>query len=153
MLDHIAKLDDIEKEALQIQEFLEESISDDPESCVQRGNKLVVYLARTSKLLADSKYHKDKALANSIVRNLGEQAGAPPSVLNKLVDAACMNENMVMNLVDKLNRTCTHQIDWLRTVVSKAKEERRTVGGVSNQPESHGDYRIPQDQEKDYSPF
>lgn len=136
MLNNITSLEQLEKEAGEIQSFLEITCSEDPEECIARGNDLVVYLARSSKMLADAKYHKDKALADSIIRNLGEQAGAPPSVLNKLVDAACKRENMITNWIERINRTCTHQVDWLRTVVSKAKEERRVASGVSGKPDS-----------------
>jgi len=85
MLTYISTLDELEVEAQTIDEFLQTPCSDDAGEAVQRGNDLVVYLARSGKMLADAKYHKDQALATSIIRALGEQAGAPASILNKLV--------------------------------------------------------------------
>jgi len=148
MLDHISSIEQLEKEAGEIQNYLEITCSEDPEECIARGNDLVVYMARSGKMLADSKYHKDQALADSIIRSLGEQAGAPPSVLNKLVDAACKRENNLVNRLDRIHRTCVHQVEWLRTVVSKAKEERRVGSGVSGKPSQDPHYT-----HSDYAPF
>ena len=148
MLNHISSIEQLEKEAGEIQDYLEITCSEDPEECIARGNDLVVYMARSGKMLADAKYHKDQALANSIIRSLGEQAGAPATVLNKLVDAACKRENLLVNKIERIHRTCIHQVDWLRTVVSKAKEERRVGSGVSGQPS-----RDSRAQDSDYAPF
>lgn len=131
MLDHISTPDQIEKEAIEIDSFLQVSCSEDPEEAVARGNDLVVHLARSGKMLADAKWHKDKALTDSIIKNMGEQMGIPASILKQLVDASCKRENYLVNWLDRINRTCVHQIDWLRTVVSKAKEERRVTPGVN----------------------
>jgi hypothetical protein len=123
MLDHITSPYQIEQEALQIDSFLNITCSDNPTEAVERGNDLVVYLARTGKLLADSKFHQEKALSESIVKEFGRQAGLAPSILNKLVEASCKHENYLVNWVERLHRTCTHQLDWLRTIVSKNKTE------------------------------
>lgn len=153
MLDHISNMDQLESEAKAIDAYLQLSINDDPETCIKRGNVLVAYMARTGKMMADAKWHKDTALKSEIMQQLRDNGSAPASILNKLIDAACTRENYIFLWVERLNKTTTHQIDWLRTVVSKAKEERRTVGGVSGQPEQRGDYRAPEVPQKDYSPF
>jgi len=148
MLDHIYTIEMLEREALQIDVFLEEDITDDPEACIARGNILVTYLARTGKMLADAKYHKDAALKSSIMKELRDNGSCAPSIMKQLVDAACQENNYMVNWLERLNRTCVHQIDWLRTVVSMAKEERRVSTGVSGQHSSG-----PGAADKDYSPF
>ena len=127
MLDNIATLQQLELESQQIQDYLEITCSEDPEECVSRGLDLSVYMARSAKMLADAKYHQDKAVMDCIVKELG--LNISPSVMNKLITAACRRENYLVNWIDRLNRTITHQGDFLRTVISKAKEEIR-----QNQP-------------------
>jgi hypothetical protein len=132
MLDHINTLKELEEEAILIDRFLSITISEDPEEAIQRGNDLIVYMARTGKMLADAKFHQDKALASSIKsRSFGNSAKIPPSILNKLVSADCEVENYMVNWTERLHRVCVHQVDWLRTVISKAKEEIRMSGGMN----------------------
>lgn len=49
-------IEGIRNEAQQIQEFLEITMSDNPQEVIERGNDLQVYMERTGKLLADAKY-------------------------------------------------------------------------------------------------
>ena len=63
----ITKIEDIKFELEAIQQFLEISISEDMAEVEQRGNELVVYMARSGKLLADAKYHRDEKLKSAIV--------------------------------------------------------------------------------------
>ncbi|PZX18076.1 hypothetical protein LX69_01113 [Breznakibacter xylanolyticus] len=127
----IQELHAIKAECESIQSFLEITVGDNIEEIAERGNDLAVYIARTGKMLADSKYHRNKALSTSIVREMGKQANIPPSVLSKLVDAATFDENYVADWVERLNRTATHQLDWMRTLTSKAKEEMRLSNPIS----------------------
>lgn len=142
MLEHIQSIEKLETEAQQIEAYLNITCSEELEEIVGRGNDLAVYISRTGKMLADAKFHQDKAISESIIREVGKQANIPASVLNKLVNAACKHQNYLVNWIERLNRTATHQLDWLRTLVSKAKEEMRTSSGVSNRPprSSHPKY-------------
>jgi hypothetical protein len=127
----IQELHLIKAECEDIQGFLEITSSDNIEEIAQRGNDLAVYIARTGKMLADAKYHRNKALSSSIVREMGKSAGIPASTLNKLVDAATFDENYIADWVERLNRSATHQLEWCRTLVSKAKEEMRLSNPIS----------------------
>jgi hypothetical protein len=136
MLEHISTLESLEKEAKEIDAFLNISCSDDMNEVVGRGNDLAVHISRTGKMLADSKWHKDQKLKSSIIKTLQEtakMAGLSVTTINKLIDANCETENYLVNWIDRLNRTATHQLDWCRTLVSKAKEEMRTSSGISGQ--------------------
>lgn len=134
MLEHISTLCDLEKEAIEIDAFLNITSSDEMNEVVERGNDLAVYISRTGKMLADSKYWKDQKLKSSVFQTLNEtakMAGLSVTTINKLIDANCETENYMVNWIERSNRAATHQLDWLRTLVSKAKEEMRTSSGIS----------------------
>lgn len=114
----------IKERAEEIQTILDEPYKDgNIEEATQRGNIMVCLMAETGKLLADAKYHQDQALSNSILKRLDIKLS--PSTLNKLVEAECKEENYLVNWMERINRSCTHDLDWCRTLVSKAKEEMR----------------------------
>ena len=121
----ITKIEDIKFELEAIQQFLEISISEDMNEVEQRGNELTVYMARSGKLLADAKYHRDENINSAIVEELKKILQLAPSTANKYIDALTKEENYLVSWSERVNRTCTHQIDWCRTLISKAKEEMR----------------------------
>lgn len=134
MLEHISTLQDLETEAKEIDAYLNITSSDDMNEVVERGNNLAVYISRTGKMLADAKWHKDQKLKSSvfqILRDTAKLAGLSVTTINKLIEANCETENYIVNWIDRLNRCATHDLDWCRTLVSKAKEEMRTSSGIS----------------------
>lgn len=142
MLEHISTLLALEEEAKQVDDYLNITCSDNMDEVVERGNNLAVYIARTGKMLADAKWHKDQKLKSSIFQTLhdtAKMAGLSVTTINKLIDANCETENYIVNWIERLNRTATHDLDWCRTLVSKAKEEMRTSSGISGRP-SNGNY-------------
>jgi hypothetical protein len=124
----LAPKHEIIKEAEIIQEFLQEIVSEDINEIEQRGHETSAYIARTGKLLADAKYYRDQAIKDSILNRMNN--GLPASTLNKLIESDCEEENYMVNWLDRLNRSATHHCDWLRSCMSKAKEEMR-MGGFS----------------------
>lgn len=123
----ITPTEKILSELQQIQEFTEITPSEDVNEIVQRGNDLIAYLARTTKLLADSKYHKDSKLNSAFMDEIRKISQLSASVANKYVDSLCKDENYLINWSERLNRTVTHQIDWCRTIVSKNKAEMQNL--------------------------
>ena len=123
MLLQILTLENLELAATEIEEYLNETCSEDINECIKRGTSLQVYYARSGKMLADAKYWQDEATSKSILKQLGEQFDMPASTLNNLVKASCKRENYLVNWIDRINAACNHQIDWLRTVISKEKAE------------------------------
>jgi hypothetical protein len=128
MITYITPIEQLEKEATEIQNYLTITCSEDPNEIIERGNDLAVYLARTGKMLADSKYWQDEAVKNSTLEELGKAIKIPPSILKELISASTKKENYLVNWITRLNSSCTHQLDWLRSVLSKAKEEMRLQG-------------------------
>lgn len=129
MDDLITSMSQITVELQDIQNFIEETMSEDPNEAVLRGNDLSVYMARTGKLLADAKYHRDKKLRSEIVSQIKEMVKLPPSVATKFTDTLVERESYLMNWADRSNRSCTHQLEWCRTIISKAKAEMNAFNG------------------------
>ena len=129
MNDLITSMSQITAELQDIQNFIEETMSEDPNEAVLRGNDLSVYMARTGKLLADAKYHRDKKLRSEIVSQIKEMVKLAPSVATKFTDTLVERESYLMNWAERSNRSCTHQLEWCRTIISKAKAEMNAFNG------------------------
>ena len=121
-------IEEIRNEAQQIQEFLEITMSDNPQEVIERGNDLQVYMARTGKLLADAKYmlnDQKRHETMDIIRDFIIDQKLSAKVQNALIDGLCKEEQYLVDWIDRLNAACTHQLDWCRSVNSKNKEEMR----------------------------
>ena len=121
-------LQQLTEEAGQIQGFLEITMSDDPQEVVERGNDLIVYLARTAKMLADAKLilnevRKDQCM--EVVSRFIIDQKLSAKVQNALIDGLAREQQYLVDWIERLNACITHQMDWCRSVVSKNKEEMR----------------------------
>jgi hypothetical protein len=128
---NITSPEDILQELTAIEDFLVITCSEQTEEVVERGNTLAVYIARSGKLLADAKYHLNERMNSDVFKTLVEmskQANATAKATNAIVDSLCRNEKYLVDYADRMNRAATHQIDWYRTLISKAKEEARFSG-------------------------
>ena len=125
----ISSFDEIQKELKVVQSFLEETMSEDANEAVLRGNDLAVYMARTGKLVADSKYHRDQKLRSEMIKEYQKLLDFPASVAVKYTDTLVENETYLMTWATRLNASCTHQLEWCRTVISKAKAEMQSFRG------------------------
>ena len=122
---------DLLLEAEEIDIFLNITASDNIQEIVERGSDLAVYIARTGKMLADAKYWQDIAMNDAVsqeIRRLATEAALPALVTGKMIDAKCKDQNYLVTWVERLNRTATHQLEWCRTLISKAKEEWKYTG-------------------------
>lgn len=127
----ITPKEQIYKELTDIDNFLNITMSENPEEAIQRGNDLNVYMARTGKLLADAKYWFNKAMNSETMRTLAEtakNAKATATATNALVNSLCREERYLVDWCERCNRTATHQLSWCVTVISKAKEEMKMAG-------------------------
>ena len=132
---NITPKEQILTEAIEIDSFLQETMSEMAEEAVMRGNDLAVYIARTGKMLADAKYHlntakKDEVL--DVLRETAKNAKATSKATNALIDSICKEEQYLVDWCERLNRSATHQLDWCRTLISKAKEEMRLTPQMYN---------------------
>lgn len=131
----VAPKEQILEELKGIDSFLCITMSELADEAVQRGNDLAVYIARTGKLLADAKYHLDAAKKDEIfdtLRETAKNAKATSKAVNALIDSICKEEQYLVNWCERCNRSATHQLDWCRTLISKAKEEMRLTPQMYN---------------------
>src|SRR5688572_29748494 len=127
ILTNIASPEKLFKEAEEIQSFLDSYFNaDEPAACAARGSDLEVYMARTGKMLADAKYWQDEQMNSAITTALKDalkQKGWSATTINKKIDALCKNENYLVNWLERLNRSCTHQLQFMITMISRHKAE------------------------------
>lgn len=110
-------------EASRIQDYLEITVSEDPNEMVSRLSDLNVYMARTGKMLADAQLLRDKAIAGVYAQSIKLIEKMPATVTKKFVESQTADENALVTWIDRLNRSCTHQSENLRTQVSFAKQQ------------------------------
>ena len=123
MNNTIATLSEIKTELIQMQDFLEITMSEDANEAVIRGNDLSVYMARSGKLLADAKILHDRKLRSDLIEQIKSINSMAPSVAVKFTNTLVENESYLVNWATRINASCTHQLDWCRTLISKAKAE------------------------------
>lgn len=131
MILDITPPEQIVKELTDIDAFLNITQSEDAEEAQARGNELASYIARSGKLFADAKHHLNDALKSEIMETLREnakKANVSHTAVNKLVTCLCKDQQYLVDWAERTNRSATHQLDWCRTVISKAKEEMRLAG-------------------------
>lgn len=123
---NITPTDEILSELQSIDNFLNTTMSEQVEEAVQRGNDLAVFIARSGKLLADTKYHLNEKMKDEIFETLqktAKQAGATSTAINAIIKSLCKQEQYLVDWCERINRSATHQLDWARTIISKAKAE------------------------------
>ena len=142
-MDFITPKEQIQKEILEISEYLNiliETNSEDlklqADEIVERGNTVSVYMARTGDLLADAKYHLNEIKKTDVLKSLITQMGftfLSASAQKDFISSACVYESWLVDKCERVNKTCTHQIDWYRSVLSKYKEELNASKGFRQQ--------------------
>jgi hypothetical protein len=128
----------LKEEAAEIQSFLEIIMSDDPNEADERGKQLQVYMARTGKMLADARQiylEKKKGDIMNILRETARNSKATGTAINELVKSVCADEESLVTWIDRLNRSCTHQLDFCRTLMAnyRAEMNMNTWGGGGRQ--------------------
>lgn len=111
------------QECLEIQSFLEITTSDNPQELVQRLTDINVHMARSGKLLADAKLMQDKTIAEVYSRRGNDILRMPATVATKYITSQSDDANYLVNFLDRINRTCVHQGDNIRTQISFAKQD------------------------------
>lgn len=120
-------INEIENELKGYQSELESIIeTDDINSLVARIATTAGYHARTGYLLAEAKrllrLKKSDEISN-MVRTIAKEGHLSGKAQNALVDSIAIQENYVVDWADRINSMCVHQIDVIRTLISKEKAE------------------------------
>ena len=128
MNDIITSVENLTEEAVKMQFYLDVTVGDDPSEWTERGSTLCEYMARSGKCLADAKYHLAQKKKSFIIDELSELLSLfdySATTQKELISNCCGDIERLVTWMDRINRTCNHQIDWLRTLISKEKEEAK----------------------------
>jgi hypothetical protein len=118
----------MKEEAQKIQDFLDITVSSDPAELVDRIATLMTYMSRSGEIFAQAKRllraKKTTEISKTIIAIAKEQC-LSATVQNALLDSICEEEAFMVDWLERINRTCTHQIDGLRSLLSYEKEQMR----------------------------
>lgn len=118
-------IEDMLLECSQMQAFLEIECSNEITEMMSRVSTINVIMARSGEMLADAKMIQEEAMCLTFERDRAYIQGLQPSVATKYLSARIFTENRLVNWIDRINATCKHQGDNLRTLISYIKEELR----------------------------
>lgn len=122
-------VDEIKKEALGYQQELECLIeTDDINSLIDRAIKTASMHARIGYMLAESKMllrKKKSGEISDMIIKIAKESCLSSKAQNALVDSIAIEENYVVDLCERLNSMCVHQMDLIRSIISKEKEEMK----------------------------
>lgn len=113
----------IKLECLEMQRFLEEQASNDPNELAERLGKTNIYLARSGMLLAEVKRIQEQEQRHIFDCYSEYIQGLKSTIASKFIDANLADVNYYVTWLDRLNRGFVHSGDNLRTLMSFAKEE------------------------------
>jgi hypothetical protein len=124
---NITLSENIHKELEEMQMFLEASYAADlPEQVQKRFDSLGIYMARSGKIKADAEWHYNSLVESSIMSALKNayETKLSASTINKFVESAARDSKFLLTWADRVNRTCTHMHEGLRSVMSTLRSER-----------------------------
>lgn len=121
----MTRIEQIRKEAGDIQSLLECLNDSDINSMIGRLDQLGVYYARSGELLSEVVGMRDATIAKLFHDERNVIAGLSASLANKLVDSSAWEFNALVKWLDRINAACKHQCDNLRTMISYEKERMR----------------------------
>jgi ribosomal protein L20 len=122
----VLSIQELHERAENMQTFLEEKFdSSDANILITRSETLQRMMAESGKCLADAKWYKDKivngAIMDALKKSYEEKLSA--STINKYVDTCAKEYTFIVNWLDRINASATHQNDSLRTFISYRKSE------------------------------
>jgi len=115
-------------EAQEIQNYLDITVSSDPAELVSRISILMTYMSRSGEMLAKAKRelrNKKTTEISKTILKIAKENCLSATVQNALLDSICEEEAFMVDWLERINRTCTHQIDGLRSLLSYEKEQMR----------------------------
>jgi hypothetical protein len=117
------------KEEIQnIQDYLNITVSSDPAELIDRIVTLMTYMARSGEMFANAKRNlraKKTTEINKTIIKIAKEQCLSATVQNALLDSICEEESFLVDWLERINRTCTHQIEGLRSLLSYEKEQMR----------------------------
>lgn len=115
-------------EARQIQDYLEISWGNNPEEIIDRISTLSVYMARTGEMLAEAKRLYNRKVTSEIgttIIKIAKEQFLSATAQNALVKSIAEEEQFLVDWIERMHRSCVHQIESLRSSLSFEKENLR----------------------------
>lgn len=116
-------LQEIKDKSAKMQSYLEESPGSEPNEIIDRMEKLNVLIALSGVLLSEAKYHQDSVVNKALKATIDRFDSWTASTINKFASTLAMEENFLVNQLDRINSTAGHQLDALRSILSYRKAE------------------------------
>jgi hypothetical protein len=123
MLINVTPAKEIAKYLTEIQSVIESAYDDDITIVIERAQMLEGYMALSGKLLADAKYHYNEQFESGFVKAMKDTSKYNASTTNMYLRSLCKDFQYLVDWADRINASCTHQIDFGRTLISKYKAE------------------------------
>lgn len=118
----------MEDEIKEISDYLNITCSTNSAEISERISVIMVYMTRTGEMLADAKKmlrrKKSNEIQNTIIR-IAKENCLSAKVQNALLDSIAEEESYLVDRLDRLNASCVHQLDSLRSLLSYEKESLR----------------------------
>ena len=111
------------------QKYLEEKTGSEPNDLITRAENLSILIAQSGQCLADAKYLQDTVINGAIMEAIQKfySDKLSPSTVNKFVTTAAKEANYLVNWLDRINATATHQLEGIRSILSYRKAEMSMV--------------------------
>jgi hypothetical protein len=119
-------LENIKIECESYQSELETCIPTEINESIERGVNIAVYHARIGQMFADAKLlarkKRSSEIANTIIK-IAKENYLSAKAQNALIDSIAEEELYLVDWLERLNSMCVHQMDLIRSIISKEKEE------------------------------
>ena len=127
-------ISEIQEELQHMQDELETIMPSDINEAIERGKIIAAYHARVGYLIAISKKlarEKKRSEIGETIIKIAKEQFLSGRAQNALVDSIANNEMFLVDWCDRINSMCVHQLDFLRSIISKEKEEMRISSGFN----------------------
>lgn len=114
----------------EIEAFLLITPSQEPEEIKERLSIVAVYNTRLGGLLPGAKKRLRTGKASEICKTvigIAKEQYLSAKAQNTLIDSICVEEQFDVDRLERLQRSCVHDIDANRSVLSYLKEELRNL--------------------------
>lgn len=103
--------------------------ADEGYALVARLTDVGGYMAESGKLKADAEWHYHAKLNSEIIKMIRELLPdyTSASVQNALCKSLAKDEAHLVSFAERVNRTCTHQVEAMRSQLSYVKEQAKMI--------------------------
>ncbi len=119
------------KEINEIEAFLLITPSQEPEEIKGRLAVVAVYNTRLGGLLPCAKKILRTQKASEIcetILGIAKERFLSAKAQNALIDSICVDEQYIVDRIERLQRSCVHDIDAQRSILSYLKQELNNLG-------------------------